>query len=49
VYESKVSVDKVKFNFKKSLTRKEHSHMVALKKAQAWIDIAIEKQEVKEG
>lgn len=49
IYDSKVSVDKVKFNFKKSLTRKEHSHMVALKKAQAWIDIAIEKQEVKEG
>lgn len=49
VYDSKVSVDKVKFNFKKTLTRKEHSHMVALKKAQAWIDIAIEKQEVKEG
>jgi hypothetical protein len=33
VYESKVSVDKVKFNFKKALTRKEHAHLIALKKA----------------
>jgi len=33
VYESKVSVDKVKFSFKKSLTRKEHAHLIALKKA----------------
>ena len=45
VYESKVSVDKVKFSFKKSLTRKEHAHLVALKKAQSTIEIAIEKQE----
>jgi hypothetical protein len=45
VYESKVSVDKVKFSFKKSLTRKEHAHLIALKKAQSTIEIAIEKQE----
>jgi hypothetical protein len=43
VFDSRVSVDKVKFNFKKALTRKEHAHMIALKKAQATIDIAIEK------
>jgi hypothetical protein len=45
VYQSKVSVDKVKFSFKKSLTRKEHAHLIALKKAQSTIEIAIEKQE----
>lgn len=33
VFESKVSVDKVKFTFKKNLTRKEIAHMAALKKA----------------
>jgi len=33
VFESKVSVEKVKFVFKKNLTRKEHAHIVALKKA----------------
>jgi hypothetical protein len=42
VYDSRVSVDKVKFNFKKSLTRKEHAHIIALKKAQTTIEIAIE-------
>ena len=48
VYEQRVSVDKVKFNFKKALTRKEHAHIIALRKAQSSIDIAIEKQEVKD-
>lgn len=48
MFDSRVSVDKVKFNFKKALTRKEHAHMIALKKAQATIDIAIEKQEDKD-
>ena len=43
VFESKVSVDRVKFNFKKTLTRKEHSHIAALKKAQLTIDVQIEK------
>lgn len=33
VFENRISVDRVKFNFKKSLTRKEHAHIVALKKA----------------
>ena len=48
VFESKVSVDRVKFIFKKGLTRKEHAHIAALKKAQATIDVQIEKQEAKD-
>jgi hypothetical protein len=48
VFESKVSVDMVKFNFKKNLTRKEIQHIQALQKAQLTITVAIEKQEVKE-
>lgn len=48
VFHSHVSVEKVKYNFKKALTRKEHAHIVALRKAQASIDIAIEKQEIKD-
>ena len=48
VFENRVSVDKVKFNFKKSLNRKEVSHIVALQKAQKTIDVAIEQQEVKD-
>lgn len=48
IYDSKVSVDKVKFDFKKSLSRKENAHIIALKKAQSSIDIAIKKQEVKD-
>lgn len=42
VFENKISVDRVKFVFKKNLTRKEIQHMAALKKAQATIDVAIE-------
>ena len=41
-------MDKVKFDFKKALTRKEHTHIIALKKAQSTIDIQIKKQGVKE-
>lgn len=48
VFESKVSVDRVKFNFKKNLTRKEVSHMAALEKAQKTIKVAIERQEEKD-
>lgn len=48
MFDSHVSVEKVKYNFKKALTRKEHAHIVALRKAQASIDIAIEKQEIKD-
>lgn len=46
--ESKISVERVKFTFKKNLTRKEIQHIAALKKAQATIDVAIEQQEVKD-
>jgi hypothetical protein len=42
VFESKISVEKVKFTFKKNLTRNEIAHIAALKKAQATIDVAIE-------
>jgi hypothetical protein len=42
---SKVSVDKVKLNFKKSLTGKYHAHLIVLKKSQLTIEIFIEKQE----
>lgn len=43
VFESNISVDKVKFNFKKNLTRKEVQHIAALQKAQKTINVAIEK------
>lgn len=33
VFDSKVSVDRVKFNFKSHLSRKEVAHIAALKKA----------------
>ena len=42
-----VSVERVKYNFKKALTRKDHAHIIALRKAQASIDILIQKQEIK--
>jgi hypothetical protein len=45
VMDTKISVERVKFNFKKNLTRKEVAHMAALKKAQLTIDVAIERQE----
>ena len=48
VFDSKISVDRVKFNFKKNLTRKEVQHIAALQKAQKTINVAIEKQEVKD-
>ena len=41
-------MERVKFTFKKNLTRKEIQHIAALKKAQATIDVAIEQQEVKD-
>jgi hypothetical protein len=33
IFEQRVSVNQVKFDFKKSLTRKEDAHIIALKKA----------------
>lgn len=42
VFDSKVSVDRVKFTFKSNLSRKEVSHIAALKKAQSTIDVAIQ-------
>lgn len=33
IFEQRVSVNTVKFEFKKSFTRKEATHIVALKKA----------------
>lgn len=48
VFESKVSVERVKFTFKKNLTRKEVAHMAALEKAQKTIKVAIERQEEKD-
>ena len=38
----------VKFDFKKKLTRKEHTHIIALKKAQLTIDKTIQQQEIKD-
>lgn len=38
----------VKFDFKKNLTRKEHTHIIALKKAQFTIDKTIQQQEIKD-
>ena len=48
IFEKKVSVSQVKFDFKKSLTRKEHAHTLALKKAQLTIDKTIQQQEIKD-
>lgn len=42
VFDSKVNVDFVRFNFKKSKTRKEDQHIKALNKAQRIIDLKIE-------
>lgn len=39
VFEKRVSVEQVKFDFKKSLNRKEHAHIIALEKAQKTIGI----------
>lgn len=41
IFDTRVSVNKVKFEFKKNLTRKEHTHILALKKAQLTIDKTI--------
>lgn len=38
VFESRVDVNKIKFNFTKKLTRKEREHLAALDKAQKFID-----------
>lgn len=48
IFENRVSVNQVKFEFKKSLNRKEHTHIVALKKAQLTIDKTIYEKEVKD-
>lgn len=48
IFESRVSVNQVKFDFKKSLTRKEHTHIQALKKAQVTIQRTIQLQEIKD-
>ena len=38
VFDSRIYVKKIKFNFKKSLSRKEVAHMQALQRAQVFID-----------
>ena len=38
VFNSKISVDKVRFNFRKNISRKDVDHMKALGKAQVFID-----------
>jgi hypothetical protein len=38
VFDSRIDVNKIKFNFKKSLSRKEVAHMQALQRAQVFID-----------
>ena len=38
VFNSKISVDKVRFNFRKNISRKDVDHMKALGKAQGYID-----------
>lgn len=48
IFEQRVSVNQVKFDFKKSLSRKEDAHIIALKKAQANIDKTIQLQEIKD-
>ena len=42
IFDKRVSASQVKFDFKKSLTRKEHAHTLALKKAQLTIDKTIQ-------
>ena len=38
VFNSKISVDKVRFQFRKNISRKDIDHMKALGKAQGYID-----------
>ncbi len=44
VFESKIDVNKIKFQFKKNLTRKEVEHMAALQRAQVFIDTVQDKK-----
>lgn len=44
VFESKIDVNKIKFNFKKSFSRKEKEHMNALNRAQQFIDMTQERK-----
>jgi hypothetical protein len=45
VFDTKVSIQKFKFNFNNSLNRAEVSHIAQLKKAQATIDVQIKQQQ----
>lgn len=45
VFQNRVSVNQVKFDFKKGLNKKENQHIIALKKAQLTIDKTIKQQE----
>lgn len=44
MFESKIDVNKIKFQFKKNLTRKEVEHMAALQRAQVFIDTVQDKK-----
>ena len=47
IFQNRVSVNQVKFDFKKGLNKKENQHILALKKAQLTIDKTIKQQEIK--
>ena len=44
VFNTKISVDKVRFQFRKMLSRKDRDHQGALSKAQEYIEYASEEQ-----
>lgn len=44
VFESRIDVNKIKFQFKKNLSRKEVEHMNALQRAQVFIDTTQERK-----
>jgi len=46
VFNSKISVDKVRFQFRKQISRKDVDHMKALNKAQGYIDSFNEQQRI---
>jgi len=49
VFDSRIDVNKVKFQFKKSLNRKEREHMQSLSKAQSFIDNKVTSTEEAKG
>lgn len=48
VFQSKISVDKFKFNYMSKLTRREVQHMAQLQKAKASIEAQIQLEKIRD-